>query len=76
MQGAAAEAAKGAGADTVGGAELIDKVQWLLQDTLSTCQMLTFSLYVCLHCIPLCTIVVTFVFQTIRESCPWTLFTM
>ena len=36
MQGAAAEAAKGAGADTVGGAELIEKVQCLLQDTLST----------------------------------------
>ena len=52
MQGTAAEAAKGAGADTVGGAELIEKVQCLLQDTLSTCQMFTFSLYVCLYVYP------------------------
>ena len=52
MQGAAAEAAKGAGADTVGGTELIVKVLWLLQDILSTCQMLMFSLYVCLYVYP------------------------
>ena len=44
LQGPAAEAARGAGAEIVGGSELIEKVQCLLQHALPFCQMLTYHI--------------------------------
>ena len=44
LQGPAAEAARGAGAEIVGGSELIEKVQCLLQHELPFCQMLTYHM--------------------------------
>ena len=55
LQGPAAEAARGAGAEIVGGSELIEKVQCLLQHALPFCQILSHTTFLAsLHCVPLC----------------------
>lgn len=51
LQGPAAEVARGAGAEIVGGSELVEKVQCLLQHILPFSQILTLCICIASHCV-------------------------